>query len=292
MTAYHPECDGMVERFNHTLKSMLCKRVAQFGAQWDKNLSGVLWAYRNTPHETTGEKPLFLPLGWDCRSPTEAAFLPTEDVTPTSVSDYREELMLNLYLARKSVLESSQGRYKKQYDRKTDEYQYRTGDWVLIRFPSDETGKPRKLSRPWHGPYRIISCNDTNITAVKVYFPHEDAIKVHQTRVKPCPKDSWLATSGTETREKGRVDHLSGWRTSSQDSAEESVGQSLAETEPENESSGDPHTTAENDSEDLKSGAQEQETTGSRKRSGRYSLRGRVHPPDQLLGSAAWVELL
>ena len=33
--AYHPECDGMVERFNRTLKSMLRKRVAQFGAQWD-----------------------------------------------------------------------------------------------------------------------------------------------------------------------------------------------------------------------------------------------------------------
>ena len=42
---------------------MLRKRVAQFGAQWDKNLSGILWAYRNTPHETTGEKPSFLLFG-------------------------------------------------------------------------------------------------------------------------------------------------------------------------------------------------------------------------------------
>ena len=40
-TAYHPQCDGMVERFNRTLKSMLRKRAAQFGAQWDKNLSGM-----------------------------------------------------------------------------------------------------------------------------------------------------------------------------------------------------------------------------------------------------------
>ena len=118
-TAYHPECDGMVERFNRTLKSILRKKAAQFGAQWDKNLSGVLWAYRNMPHETTGEKPSFLLFGSDYRSPTEAAFLPTEDVIPTSVFNYREELMLNLSLARKSALENircSQGRYKKQYD--------------------------------------------------------------------------------------------------------------------------------------------------------------------------------
>ena len=56
-TASHPQCNGVVERFNQTLKSMLRKQAAKFGMQWDKYLSGVLWAYRNTPHSTTGEKP-------------------------------------------------------------------------------------------------------------------------------------------------------------------------------------------------------------------------------------------
>ena len=54
-TACHPECDGMIEHFNRTLKTILHKRVSQFGAQW---VSGVLWAYRNTPHDSTGEKTL------------------------------------------------------------------------------------------------------------------------------------------------------------------------------------------------------------------------------------------
>ena len=49
-TAYHPQCDGMVELFNRTLKSMLRKRVAQFGTQWDRHMAAALWAYRNTPH--------------------------------------------------------------------------------------------------------------------------------------------------------------------------------------------------------------------------------------------------
>ena len=120
-TAYHPKCDSKVERFNGTLKSMMYKRVSQFGAQWDKDLSAILCAYRNTPHETTGEKPSFLLFGWDCRLPTEAAFLRAEDVTLMSVSEYREELMLNLSLARKSALENvhrSQIRYKKYYIRR------------------------------------------------------------------------------------------------------------------------------------------------------------------------------
>ena len=55
-TAYHPKCDGMVKRLNRTLKSMLRKHADKFGMQWDQHLPGLLWAYRNMPHENTGEK--------------------------------------------------------------------------------------------------------------------------------------------------------------------------------------------------------------------------------------------
>ncbi len=70
-TAYHPQCDGLVERFNRTLKAMLRKHASRFGKEWDLNLYGVLWAYRNTPHDSTGEKPSFLLFGMDLRAPVE-----------------------------------------------------------------------------------------------------------------------------------------------------------------------------------------------------------------------------
>ena len=75
-TAYHPQCDGLVEHYNRTLKAMLRKQAARFGPQWDHFLPGDQWVYHNTPHEATGEKPSFLLLGMDCRTPTEAALLP------------------------------------------------------------------------------------------------------------------------------------------------------------------------------------------------------------------------
>lgn len=75
-TAYHPQCDSLTERFNCTLKTMLRKHAATYGVQWDQHLAGLLWAYRNTPHEATGEKLSFLLFGLDCRTPTEAALLP------------------------------------------------------------------------------------------------------------------------------------------------------------------------------------------------------------------------
>ena len=50
------------------------------------------WAYRNSPHESTREKPSFLLFGLDLRSPTEVALLPSSSVDPADISDYREDV--------------------------------------------------------------------------------------------------------------------------------------------------------------------------------------------------------
>ena len=53
----HAQCDGVVECLNRTLNAELWKHVAKFGPQWDEFLFGMLWAYRNTLHESTKKKP-------------------------------------------------------------------------------------------------------------------------------------------------------------------------------------------------------------------------------------------
>ena len=169
---------------------MLRKHVSKFGVQWDTYLSGVLWAYRNTPHSSIGEKPSFLFFGFDCRHPTEAATLPSRSLKLTDVADYREELVLSLSTARaltaKSILKA-QEHQKTGYDKRAKPSRLRLGEWVLIHFPQDETGKQCKLSKPWHGPYRITSCDNPDITAVKIFFPTDPSIQVHQSRVIKCP---------------------------------------------------------------------------------------------------------
>ena len=53
------------------------------------------------PHDSTNEKPSFLLLGVDWQMPTEAALLPPHDLEAVQVSDYREEMILSLYTARR-----------------------------------------------------------------------------------------------------------------------------------------------------------------------------------------------
>ena len=80
-TAYHTQCDGLVEQFNSTLKTMLRKHAARYGNQWDKYLSAVVWSYRNTPHEATREKPSFSHFEVDLHSPTETTYLPPTELS-------------------------------------------------------------------------------------------------------------------------------------------------------------------------------------------------------------------
>ena len=94
-TADHPQCDGLTERFNRTVKTMLSKHADLYGKQWDQLLHGVLWAYRNTPRVYRG-KALLSTVWPDCRYPIEAAFLIADKVQTAELTDYRQELTMTL----------------------------------------------------------------------------------------------------------------------------------------------------------------------------------------------------
>ena len=48
---YHPQANGLVERFNGTLKAMLKKFIGEHVQAWDRYLPYLLFAYRKVPCE-------------------------------------------------------------------------------------------------------------------------------------------------------------------------------------------------------------------------------------------------
>lgn len=54
---YHPQMDGLVKRFNQTLKAMLRKVADNEGKDWDKLLPYILFAYREVPQALKGFLP-------------------------------------------------------------------------------------------------------------------------------------------------------------------------------------------------------------------------------------------
>ncbi len=64
---YHPQTDGLVERFNQTLKGMLRKTLTRKGKDWDKLIPYLMFAYREVPQASTGFSPFELLYGRDVR---------------------------------------------------------------------------------------------------------------------------------------------------------------------------------------------------------------------------------
>ena len=54
-TTYHPQTNGLVERQNRTLVSMLKVYCSRYMDDWDKHLPQVMGAYNSTEHSTTGK---------------------------------------------------------------------------------------------------------------------------------------------------------------------------------------------------------------------------------------------
>ena len=68
---YQPQTDGLVERFNQTLKQMLRKMIDEEGWDWDKLLPYILFAYREVPQSSTGFSPFEMVYGRDVRGPLD-----------------------------------------------------------------------------------------------------------------------------------------------------------------------------------------------------------------------------
>jgi len=94
--AYHPQTNRQVEGFNRTLKTMIAKNGRQ--DNWDVYLPAFLYAYRTSPHKSTGHTPYKAMLG---RAPPSKDGVATESIL---MDEEVQELLVAQEEARKLIL--------------------------------------------------------------------------------------------------------------------------------------------------------------------------------------------
>ena len=193
---YRPQSDGLVERFNRTLKQMLKSFVDKNKSDWDDLLPYMLMAYRSTEHASTGFTPNMLMLGREVSYPIDLMAGPPPDnknnVCPVQYVEWLQATLSNTFDFVNENLHLSALRQKSHYDTKIKHREYEPGDWVWRWYPPS-AGK--KLEFGWTGPYLIIDkLSDLTYEIQKeensrLFSVHVDHLKPYEGTSQP---ETWL----------------------------------------------------------------------------------------------------
>ena len=162
---YHPQTDGMVERFNATLKRLLHKLTQNPKVEWDECLPYVLWAYRGTVHKTTGFSSYQMLYGRHMRMPLDQMvryWRGKEEQGQNTTIEFVETLKANMQVVRDLAYEKEIKEKESQkfyHDKKSVVRNFDVGEYVLVFRPIRKS----KLENQWQGPY-IISKKLTEVT--------------------------------------------------------------------------------------------------------------------------------
>ena len=170
-TPYHTICNGLVERFNGTLKKMLRRLCSEQPQQWHRFINPLLFAYREAPQEATGFSPFELLYGRTVRGPvqilkelwTKETNVPEVKTSYQYVLELRERLDDTMKIAQEE-LKRSQSKNKRLYDRGAKRSVFQVGDKVLILLPTDNN----KLLLQWRGPFVVERCGNENNYEIEV----------------------------------------------------------------------------------------------------------------------------
>lgn len=188
-TAYHPQTNGLTEKFNKTLADMLSMYVDVEQKTWDQILPFVTFAYNTSKQDTTGYTPFFLTFGREAETTLDTIFhLPGQNTE----SDYVARLIMNTeesrQLARLRTLKA-QDKDKRHYNSKHRSVQYRPGDLVWIFIPVRKVGRSEKLLKRYFGPYQVLRQLSEVTYEVYDFDPTSKRRKskeiVHVLRMKP-----------------------------------------------------------------------------------------------------------
>lgn len=175
-TPYHPMGDGLVERMNRSLLTLLRSYVER-ERDWEEHLQLLLFLYRTTKHATSGLSPYEVLFG------TNPPSLHTPTLPGSSIllpSEYSTSLRNKVFELRELVdanLVEAADRQQRYYQGCESNTKLSVGQQVLLNNPTRGKLDPR-----WTGPWTITALKGPSTIVLKLGSTER---AVHINRVRP-----------------------------------------------------------------------------------------------------------
>lgn len=140
---YHPQGNGVLERFHRELRAIITKLKEEKGKSWQELLPSALFAYRTQIHGGTGTTPF------------EAFYGRAPNLPFTTPETLGTKGLLNkqqLIFEKVSELIKKQNQENKRMKPFDEKQAYQIGELVWVEFPGKE-----KFTMRNKGPFRIVS---------------------------------------------------------------------------------------------------------------------------------------
>ena len=158
-TPYHPQSNGVVERYNQLVCSMIRCFIRGSQTEWDQYLPQLVGAVRSSPSRITGFSPNMLMLGREVTQPADIMFKPDlaayAGEAPAEYVTKLRETLANVHDITREHLHVAQNRQKRTYDQRVHYTKFSVGDIVYRLNKASKVKSSNKLKAPWEGPFIV-----------------------------------------------------------------------------------------------------------------------------------------
>lgn len=188
---YHPQTNGLTEKFNGTLCRSLGKCLQTSETNWDQLIPSVLFAYRTLKHESTKHTPFYLMHGREAQLPIDIEIQEKEGSLITTYEEALEKRISSLVgtftdaliIASKNIQKAQEIQKEKQ-KRLAKAHEYHENDIVLVYDSAKKNVHGQKFVPKWMGPFWIEKKLGNKVYIVRDKIGKTLPNPVHAERLK------------------------------------------------------------------------------------------------------------